>query len=101
MAVSFNGRMKELFLEWVQCKMISDHFGIPKGKIIDDNPQNTSLAPDHIAYSVVSSVEVPVLGKVHAGVPLEHDEVVDTTRIPEFVYAQDPDVFMIHSEGDV
>lgn len=81
-------------------QMISDHFGIPKGKIIDDNPQNTSLAPDHIAYSVVSSVEVPVLGKVHAGTPLEHDEVEDTTRIPDFVAAQSPNIFVVHSEGD-
>lgn len=53
-----------------------------------------------VSYAVVGSVEVPVLGKVHAGEPLDHDEVEDTTRIPDFVYAKDPDVFMIHSEGD-
>lgn len=53
-----------------------------------------------VSYAVVGSVEVPVLGKVHAGEPLDHDAVEDTTRIPDFVYAKDPDVFMIHSEGD-
>lgn len=55
---------------------------------------------DHIAYQVVSSVEVPVLGKVHAGELMEHDEVDDTTRIPDFVAAQSPNVFVVHSEGD-
>lgn len=82
-------------------QMISDHFGIPKGRIIDDDPQDAPLNPlDHVSYQVVSSVEVPVLGKVHAGTPLEHDEVDDTTRIPDFVAAQSPNVFVVHSEGD-
>ncbi len=84
-------------------------YGLSKMNIIEDggmdliDPVTKKQRPtelDHIAYSVVSSVEVPVLGKVHAGELMEHDEVEDTTRIPEFVYAKDPDVFMIHSEGD-
>ena len=82
---------------------ISDYFGIPKGEIIDDE-QSVSFVRFPgvmpVSYAVVGSVEVPVLGKVHAGEPLDHDEVEDTTRIPDFVYAKDPDVFMIHSEGD-
>lgn len=82
---------------------ISDYFGIPKGEIIDDKQSVSfvrfpSVMP--VSYAVVGSVEVPVLGKVHAGEPLDHDAVEDTTRIPDFVYAKDPDVFMIHSEGD-
>lgn len=82
---------------------ISDYFGIPKGEIIDDEQSVSfvrfpSVMP--VSYAVVGSVEVPVLGKVHAGEPLDHDAVEDTTRIPDFVYAKDPDVFMIHSEGD-
>lgn len=82
---------------------ISDYFGVPKGEIIDDEQpisfvRFSNMAP--VSYAVVGSVEVPVLGKVHAGEPLDHDEVEDTTRIPDFVYAKDPDVFMIHSEGD-
>lgn len=82
---------------------ISDYFGVPKGEIIDDEqPVNFVRFPGMtpVSYAVVGSVEVPVLGKVHAGEPLDHDEVEDTTRIPDFVYAKDPDVFMIHSEGD-
>lgn len=82
---------------------ISDYFGIPKGEIIDDE-QSVSFVRFPgvmpVSYAVVGSVEVPVLGKVHAGEPLDHDEVEDTTRIPDFVCAKDPDVFMIHSEGD-
>ncbi len=82
---------------------ISDYFGIPKGEIIDDE-QSVSFVRFPgvmpVSYAVVGSVEVPVLGKVHAGEPLDHDEVEDTTRIPDFVYAKDPDVFMIRSEGD-
>lgn len=82
---------------------ISDYFGIPKGEIIDDE-QSVSFVRFPgvmpVSYAVVGSVEVPVLGKVHAGEPLDHDAVEDTTRIPDFVYAKDPDVFMIHSEGD-
>lgn len=82
---------------------ISDYFGVPKGEIIDDEQpisfvRFSNMAP--VSYAVVGSVEVPVLGKVHAGEPLDHDAVEDTTRIPDFVYAKDPDVFMIHSEGD-
>lgn len=53
-----------------------------------------------VTYEVVGSVEVPVYGKVHAGILSEHDEVVDTTRIPDFVAAQSPNVFVVHSEGD-
>lgn len=82
-------------------QMISDYFGIPKGRIIDDNPEDALINPlGHVAYSVVGSVEVPVLGKVHAGELMEHDEVEDTTRIPDFVAAQSPNVFVVHSEGD-
>lgn len=87
---------------------ICDHFGLSEDDILSDKYGlaakehglfvDTPL--DHVTYQVVSSVEVPVLGKVHAGELMEHDEVEDTTRIPEFVYAKDPDVFMIHSEGD-
>lgn len=89
-------------------RKICDYFSLSEDDILSDKyglaAKEHGLfvdAPiDHIAYSVVSSVEVPVLGKVHAGELMEHDEVEDTTRIPEFVYAKDPDVFMIHSEGD-
>lgn len=88
---------------------MADYFNIRKSNIIEEggmdliDPVTKKQRPtelDHVAYSVVGSVEVPVLGKVHAGELMEHDEVEDTTRIPEFVYAKDPDVFMIHSEGD-
>lgn len=53
-----------------------------------------------VTYEVVGSVEVPVYGKVHAGKPMEHDEVNDTRRVPDFVAAIDPDLFILHSEGD-
>lgn len=87
---------------------ICDHFGLSEDDILSDKyglaAKEHGLfvdAPlDHIAYSVVGSVEVPVLGKVHAGELMEHDEVEDTTRIPDFVAAQSPNVFVVHSEGD-
>lgn len=88
---------------------MADYFNIRKSNIIEEGGMDlidpvTKMqrpsAPDHIAYSVVGSVEVPVLGKVHAGTPLEHDEVEDTTRIPDFVAAQSPNIFVVHSEGD-
>lgn len=84
-------------------------YGLSKMNIIEDggmdliDPVTKKQRPtefDHIAYQVVSSVEVPVLGKVHAGELMEHDEVDDTTRIPDFVAAQSPNVFVVHSEGD-
>lgn len=88
---------------------MADYFNIRKSNIIEEGGMDLidpvtkmqrPFAPDHIAYSVVGSVEVPVLGKVHAGTPLEHDEVEDTTRIPDFVAAQSPNIFVVHSEGD-
>ena len=84
-------------------------YGLSKMNIIEEggmdliDPVTKKQRPtelDHIAYSVVGSVEVPVLGKVHAGELMEHDEVEDTTRIPDFVAAQSPNVFVVHSEGD-
>lgn len=88
---------------------MADYFNIRKSNIIEEggmdliDPVTKKQRPtelDHIAYSVVGSVEVPVLGKVHAGELMEHDEVEDTTRIPDFVAAQSPNVFVVHSEGD-
>ena len=89
-------------------KRICEHFNLHEDDMLSD--QYGLAAKEHgmfkgtlatpVSYAVVGSVEVPVLGKVHAGEPLDHDAVEDTTRIPDFVYAKDPDVFMIHSEGD-
>lgn len=88
---------------------MADYFNIRKSNIIEEggmdliDPVTKKQRPtelDHVAYSVVGSVEVPILGKVHAGELMEHDEVEDTTRIPDFVAAQSPNVFVVHSEGD-
>lgn len=76
--------------------ILSDHYGLAAK---EHGTFKGALATP-VSYAVVSSVEVPVLGKVHAGEPLDHDEVSDTTRVPDFVAEKDPDVFVIHSEGD-
>lgn len=87
---------------------ICAHFGMSEDDLLSD--QYGLAAKEHgtfkgafvtpVSYAVVGSVEVPVLGKVHAGEPLDHDEACDTVHIPDFVVARDPDVFVIHSEGD-
>ena len=81
-------------------QLLADYFGVPKSVIIDDDSIGEYSTQTPVAYEVVGSVEVPVYGKVHAGILSEHDEVVDTTRIPDFVAAQSPNVFVVHSEGD-
>lgn len=81
-------------------QLLADYFGVPKSVIIDDDSMGEYSTQTPVAYEVVGSVEVPVYGKVHAGILAEHDEVVDTTRIPDFVAAQSPNVFVVHSEGD-
>lgn len=89
-------------------RKICDYFRLSEDDILSDKyglaAKEHGLFADapleHIAYSVVGSVEVPVLGKVHAGELMEHDEVEDTTRIPDFVAAQSPNIFVVHSEGD-
>lgn len=79
-------------------QLISDYFGIPKGDIIDGRHEK---APHSVyQYEVVGSVEVPIYGKVHAGKPMEHDEVNDTRLVPDFVAAIDDELFILHSEGD-
>ena len=80
----------------VEDDILSDKYGLA-AKEHGTFPQVTRTP---IEYSVVSSVEVPVYGKVHAGKPMEHDEVSDTRRVPDFVAAIDPDLFILHSEGD-
>ena len=87
---------------------ICTHFGMSEDDLLSD--QYGLAAKEHgtfkgplatpVSYAVVGSVEVPVYGKVHAGILAEHDEVVDTARIPDFVAAQSPNVFVVHSEGD-
>lgn len=79
---------------------IADAFGVSKGELIDDYAEVIRGALTPVSYEVVGSVEVPVYGKVHAGKPMEHDEVNDTRRVPDFVAAIDPDLFILHSEGD-
>lgn len=89
-------------------RKICDYFRLSEDDILSDkyglaakeHGLFTDAPLEHIAYSVVGSVEVPVLGKVHAGELMEHDEVEDTTRIPDFVAAQSPNIFVVHSEGD-
>lgn len=81
-------------------QLLADYFGVPKSVIIDDDSMGEHATQTPVTYEVVGSVEVPVYGKVHAGILSERDEVVDTTRIPDFVAAQSPNVFVVHSEGD-
>lgn len=81
-------------------QLLADYFGVQKSAIIDDDSMGEFSTQPSVSYEVVGSVEVPVYGKVHAGILAEHDEVVDTTRIPDFVATQSPNVFVVHSEGD-
>lgn len=68
---------------------IADHFGIPKGDVIDEK----STAP------VVPFVEVPLFGSIAAGSPIDMDNADIRYMVPSDVHSRYPDAFLLKIEG--
>lgn len=90
---------------------IADHFGIYKSNIIEDGGMKlidpvTKKPRSRLAVSAspVTGMEmgsVPLLGRVHAGKPVEPDTFDgETVRIPQFLIDDDPACYALRSEGD-
>lgn len=96
---------------WSQPRMgtiekLADFFKVSKLEIIgDDTDLNNRL---HKATSSEASVvggmptgHVPLLGRVHAGNPVEPDTFDgETVLIPQFLIDNDPDCYALEAEGD-
>lgn len=72
---------------------IADHFGILKSDIIEDK-KNT-----HTKFNG-DSVEMPLLGSIAAGVPLEMIPVQEMVNVPREVAEMYPDAFLLQITGD-
>lgn len=80
---------------------IADYFGINKGEIIDDEPEGSSV-PSGAMPVAASSATVPLLaiGRVHAGVLTDEEEVSHRVEVPASVLASHPRAFALEVEGD-
>lgn len=72
---------------------IADHFGILKSDIIEDKKINhTELTGD--------SVQMPLLGSIAAGIPLEMIPVEEMVNVPREIAEIYPDAFLLQITGD-
>ncbi|EOR24992.1 SOS-response transcriptional repressors (RecA-mediated autopeptidases) [Niallia nealsonii AAU1] len=76
---------------------IADHFGILKSDIIEDKV--TTINEPVISYGA-ESVEMPLLGSIAAGVPLEMIEVKERVNVPREVAQRFPNAFLLRVNGD-
>lgn len=78
---------------------IADYFGIKASNIIDDDSPRLPNARPAVGMAMGLA---PRLGKVHAGVLAEPDVYDEATMvsIPQFLVDEDPDCFVVSSEGD-
>lgn len=84
---------------------ISDYFGIPKIKIIDDADEYMmKVANDDPAFGELvpsaATNTVPLLGRIAAGQPIEMDEVDNRIEIPEPVISRYPHSFLLTVDGE-
>lgn len=80
---------------------LADHFKVPKSAIIDDET-NAFGIPGTIKAVGMQMGTAPLVGSVHAGDFSEPDEYQEATSvaIPQFLLDQDPDMFVLLTEGD-
>lgn len=77
---------------------IADYFRISKGSILDEATTKPSNA---ITVTGLAMGRVPLLGRVHAGNPVEPDTFDgETILVPQFLIDSDPDCYALESEGD-
>lgn len=77
---------------------IADYFGVSKGSILDGARSTPSEA---ITVGGMAMGRVPLLGRVHAGKPVEPDAFDgETILVPQFLIDSDPDCYALESEGD-
>lgn len=77
---------------------IADHFHISKGAILDDASDDRKIG---IPVARGKMGYVPLLGRVHAGKPIEPDTFDgETILIPQFLIDSDPDCYALEAEGD-
>lgn len=72
---------------------IADHFGILKSDIIED-------AKIHRKELCGDSVQMPLLGSIAAGVPLEMVPVKEMINVPREVAEMYPNAFLVQVTGD-
>lgn len=97
------GESKQSVGHWINGKHVPDIetlakiasvYRIPLSMILNGGVSESKLNRD-CAY-----VEVPLLGRIAAGMPLEMDEVDNTFSIPQPVYDKYPNSFLLIVDGD-
>ena len=91
-------------------QMIADHFGIMKSNIIEDGGMDLidpvtgrprrSMPRGAVVPSESHRATAPLLGRVHAGEPVDPDVVSDVVELPDCVARAHPSAFFLQVEGD-
>lgn len=83
---------------------LSNTLGVTKSQLLDDGDNGNlwhKVIPGAIKAVPGDFVEVPVIGKIHAGKPTEAESVeYAAVSIPKFLVDDDPDCYACISEGD-
>ena len=89
---TFNGWCKALSRPTMgKVQALADYFGIKKTDLLDEHTAKSTMT---------SSVRIPVLGRVAAGIPMDAiEEIIDYEEIPEAM-AMDGEYFGLRIQGD-
>jgi repressor LexA len=93
-----NGRAKP---RMGSLQKICDDFGVPMSDLLEEDPNPKSVFPKAISVTAPSVATVPLktIGRVHAGVAMDEEEVEREVEVPASVYEHHPHAFALLVEG--